>query len=245
LRSDWKTSGLRLVVRLRERSDQRRTTACAVHHDKSRLPETTGPSLYPPDQDARVPCGYCTTRLKKIHSTAILLPPCHRFATDFNPRNEKGLTAICRKPLSRNQCGKQDLNLHDLAATRPSSSFETRPKHRRFPGICTYFSRKSPYVKTCTTTRVFVGFVGNTPAQNGSLLFCAKAVPLGEIKMPFFGVITTYQATQVSIVIFTSRYLRGTGARKATPNLITLLEGNARSGLLDHRSHHNRAPPDI
>ncbi len=28
---------------------------------------------------------------------------------------KKGLTAICRKSLSHNQCGKQDLNLHPVA----------------------------------------------------------------------------------------------------------------------------------
>jgi hypothetical protein len=37
------------------------------------------------------------------------------------PRNEKGPPTTRRKSLSGKQCGKQDLNLHDLAATRPST----------------------------------------------------------------------------------------------------------------------------
>src|SRR5262245_395699 len=39
----------------------------------------------------------------------------------LGPRKEKGFTSSRRKPLCSLECRGQDLNLHDLAATRPST----------------------------------------------------------------------------------------------------------------------------
>ena len=50
---------------------------------------------------------------------------------------QKGLTTHRRKSLRCKQCGKQDLNLHPLAGTRPSAQFNTRAKQLRVrPSHC-------------------------------------------------------------------------------------------------------------